>query len=51
MNPTFETMPLENLRAYVLSNQTDTAAFHPSSINSKPRVKESNISTPTLQKI
>jgi hypothetical protein len=28
MNPTFETMPLEELRTYVLSHREDTAAFH-----------------------
>jgi hypothetical protein len=28
MNPTFETMPLEELRAYVLSHREDTDAFH-----------------------
>jgi hypothetical protein len=28
MNPTFETMALEDLRAYVLSHREDTPAFH-----------------------
>jgi hypothetical protein len=28
MNPTFETMALEDLRAYVLSHRDDTTAFH-----------------------
>jgi hypothetical protein len=28
MNPTFETMALEELRAYVLSHRDDTTAFH-----------------------
>jgi hypothetical protein len=28
MNPTFETMVLEDLRAYVLTHREDTPAFH-----------------------
>jgi hypothetical protein len=28
MNPTFETMSLQELRVYVLSHREDTSAFH-----------------------
>jgi hypothetical protein len=28
MNPTFETMTIEELRTYVLSHQSDAEAFH-----------------------
>jgi hypothetical protein len=28
MNPMFETMPLEELRTYVLTHQSDLEAFH-----------------------
>jgi hypothetical protein len=28
MNPTFETMSIQELRAYVLSHREDTTAFH-----------------------